>query len=221
MKRFAFLALTLLSIYAQDHAQSDKKPEFFAGYSYESVATGVTSSDLQTAGITQTSLDERFNLNGFNLSGAAYVKKRFGIVGDFSAHFNSRNDLFDTVVTRTKFSLYNITAGPQYRFSSNSRFTPFTHALFGIARRNLRETLSDGTNYATDRNTSFAMNLGGGVDYKLVKGLAWRLQGDEIHTRYFGSSQDHLRFSTGIVLIKKLTCCFIHYYLLQSYVHCR
>lgn len=175
MKRLTFLALTLFSTYFLANAQSDKKPEFFAGYSYESAESGITSSDLQTSGITQTSLDKRFNLNGFNVSGAVYFRKHLGIVGDFSAHFITRNDFFDTVATRTKFSLYNVTVGPQYKFSSNSRFTPFTHALFGIARRNLTETLSGGGDYATDKNTSFALNLGGGVDYRLNDRFALRL----------------------------------------------
>ena len=61
------------------------------------------------------------------------------------------------------------------KFSSSSRFTPFTHALFGIGHRNLKETLSDGTDDFTDGTTSFAMELGGGVDYKLNNRFALRL----------------------------------------------
>ncbi|MCU1265769.1 MAG: hypothetical protein JWM21_2087 [Acidobacteria bacterium] len=175
MKRFAFFGLLLFSTYGYANAQSDNKPEFFGGYSYESADSGIKSTNLQSAGISSTSLDKRFNLNGFNVSGAAYFKKHLGVVVDFSAHFKSRDDFFDSIATRSKMSLYNITAGPQYRFSSKSRFTPFTHALAGIARRNLRETLIGGGDYATDRNTSFALNLGGGVDYKLNDRFALRL----------------------------------------------
>ncbi len=175
MKRLAILAVILFSTYALASAQNEKKPEFFAGYSFESVNSGVNSSDVLGTGVTQTSLDNRFSLNGFNISGAAYFTKHLGIVGDFSAHFDKRIDFFDTVASRSKFTLYNITAGPQYKFSGSSRFTPFTHALFGIAHRNLKETLSDGTDDFTDSTTSFAMNLGGGVDYKLNNRFAVRL----------------------------------------------
>ncbi len=147
MRRFAFLALILFSTCALASAQNDKNPEFFAGYSYESVNSGTASSDLQTVPITQTSLDSRFNLNGFNVSGAAYLTTHLGLAGDFSAHFDRRNDFFDAVATRSKFSLYNLTAGPQYKFSSTARFTPFAHALFGIAHRDLTETFSSGSNY--------------------------------------------------------------------------
>ena len=175
MKRFAFFAVVLFSSYSLTNAQNEKKPEFFAGYSYESVNSGITSSDLQSTGLGQTSLDNRFNLNGLNLSGAAYFTKHLGIVGDFSAHFNNRTDLFDSVSARSKFRLYNVTAGPQYRFSAAGRFTPFTHALFGVARRNLTEEFSDGTNAFTDSGTSFALNLGGGVDYRLNDKFAVRI----------------------------------------------
>jgi len=47
-------------------------------------------------------------------------------------------------------------------------------------------------------DTSFATAVGGGLDYRLIHGIAWRLQGDEVHTRFFGGGQDHFRFSTGI-----------------------
>ena len=175
MKRFAFLAVILFSSYALASAQNEKKPELFAGYSFESVNSGVTSSDVLATGVTQTSLDNRFNLNGFNVSGAAYFTKHLGIAGDFSAHFDKRTDFFDTVPTQSNFKLYNITAGPQYKFSGSTRFTPFTHALFGIAHRNLTETLGSGSDAFTDRTTSFAMNLGGGIDYKLNDRFAVRL----------------------------------------------
>jgi opacity protein-like surface antigen len=211
MKRFAFLAAIIFSRCALCNAQDEKKPEFFAGYSYESVNSGVTSNDILATGVTQTSLDNRFNLNGLNVSGVAYLKKHLGIAGDFSAHFDTRTDFFDTVATRSKFRLYNFTAGPQYKFSASGRFTPFMHALFGVAHSNLTETLSSGSDNFTDRTTSFAMNLGGGIDYKLNDRVAVRLfQLDYnpifLRSRIFNSIAfpDHtlngFRFSAGIVI---------------------
>jgi len=211
MTKFAFLALVLFSNYALANAQADNRPDFFAGYSFENVNSGITNSNIQTTGITQTSLENRFHLNGFNLSGTAYFKKHLGIVGDFSAHFDKRNDFFDTTATSSKFSLYSVTAGPQYRFSSQSRFTPFTHALFGIAHRNLTETLSSGTNYFADSSTNFAMNLGGGVDYKLNDRFGLRLfqldynpiflRSRTINSIVFpGETLNGFRFSAGIII---------------------
>jgi hypothetical protein len=159
-------------------AQTIKKPELFAGYSFEDVDTGIKSSDLSTT----ATLDDRFKLNGFNLSAATYFSKHFGITGDFSAHFDNRNDVIGVATTQSKFSLYNLTGGPQFRFSNETRLTPFAHALAGVARSNLTETVPTGTSFE-DHNTSFAMNFGGGVDYRLndrfcVARVSVRLQPD-------------------------------------------
>lgn len=160
-------------------AQDRTRAEIFAGYSYESMESGIKSSDFQGTGITRTSLDERFNLNGLNASVAGYVTRHFGIVGDFSAGFNSRRDSFDTIQTRSKLSVYNITGGPQVKFFSDRRAAPFLHALFGIARRRLKETAIAPTAAsiasATDSSTSFAMNLGGGIDVRLSDRFDLRL----------------------------------------------
>jgi opacity protein-like surface antigen len=208
MKQFALLIITLIVTYATAFAQSDKKPEFFAGYSYESVNTGTSSSDFTA---TTTSLDNRFKLNGLNLSATGYFTKRLGVTADFSAHFDSRSDTFGSDVGQSKFSLYNITGGPQLRFPSSSKFTPFAHALAGLARRNLTETFTGGTTNFTDHNTSFALNLGGGVDYKLNDRFAWRigqvdynpifLRSRTINSNIFPNrTLNGFRFSTGIVI---------------------
>jgi hypothetical protein len=160
MKRLALLTIALFTGSAIASAQTDKKPEFFAGYSFESVDTGIKSTDLTT---TTTSLDNRFKLNGLNLSATGYLTKRLGITGDFSANFANRADIFGTETSNSKVSLYNFTGGPQLRFPSTSKFTPYVQVLAGFARRNLTETFTTGTNNFTDSNTSFAMNLGGAV----------------------------------------------------------
>jgi opacity protein-like surface antigen len=210
MKNLALLIalLIMLLTYASVLAQNEKKPEFFAGYSFESVNTGISGSDLTA---TTTSLDNRFKTNGLNVSAADYFTKRLGVAADFSAHFNSRADTFGSTVGQSKFSQYNITGGPQLRFPSGSKFTPFAHVLAGIARRNLTETFTDGTTNFTDQNTSFAMNLGGGVDYALNDHFAWRigqfdynpifLRSRTINSIAFpGGTLNGFRFSTGIVI---------------------
>src|SRR6266481_8568850 len=210
MKNLALLIafLIILLTYASVLAQNEKKPEFFAGYSFESVNTGINSSDLTA---TTTSLDNRFKLNGLNLSAADYFTKRLGVAADFSAHFNSRSDTFGSTSSQSKFSLYNITGGPQLRFPSSSKFTPFAHVLAGMARQNLTETFTGGATNFTDHNSSFTMNLGGGVDYKLNGRFAWRIAQFDynpifLRDRTFNSvtfsdrTLNGFRFSTGIVI---------------------
>src|SRR5882724_10786336 len=168
MKRFVRSVIIVLSSLSSSFAQNEKKPEFFGGYSFETVNTGITSADL---GAT-TSLDNRFNANGFDLSATKYFTKRFGITGDFSANFNNRSDTFGTTIGVTKLSLYNITGGPQIRFPNTSRFTPFAQSLAGVAPPTLPETIASLSPSFTDKKTVFGMNVGGGVDYKLIDKFA-------------------------------------------------
>ncbi len=49
-------------------------------------------------------------------------------------------------------------------------------------------------------NTSFASALGGGLDYRLIKLVALRGEGDYIRTSFFNTTQNNLRLSFGIVL---------------------
>jgi opacity protein-like surface antigen len=211
MKRLALLTIALFASHTIASAQTDKKPEFFAGYSFESVDTGINSTDITTT-TTTTSLDNRFKLNGLNLSATGYLTKHLGITGDFSGNFGSRTDTFGTDTGHSKVSLYNFTGGPQLRFPASGKLTPYVHVLAGFARRSLTETFTTGTatNF-TDSNTSFAMNLGGGFDYQLNKRFAWRLaqfdynpiwlRGRTINTVTFPDrTLNGFRFSTGIVI---------------------
>lgn len=205
MKKFAISAIIILSSFALSLAQQEKKFEFFGGYSLENFGSGITTNDLGTT----TTLDNRFNANGFNVAGTGYLTKRLGITGDFSAQFDSRNDLFGSTTGRSKVSLYNIAGGPQFRFLNTTRFTPFVEGLAGVSRRNLSETFT--TTSFTDNPTSFALNLGGGVDYRINDRLAVRLVQFDYNPSFVRARTvnataipdrtiNGFRFSTGIVI---------------------
>jgi hypothetical protein len=48
--------------------------------------------------------------------------------------------------------------------------------------------------------TDFADAIGGGIDYHLIPRVSWRVQLDDLQTRFNGTRQDDARFSTGLVL---------------------
>jgi opacity protein-like surface antigen len=48
-------------------------------------------------------------------------------------------------------------------------------------------------------DTSFAIAVGGGIDYKLVRSVSLRAQFDSIHDSLFSHTHTNLRISTGIV----------------------
>lgn len=70
------------------------------------------------------------------------------------------------------------------------QFRIFAESEFGLAHMN--------TNSSSSSN-SFAMAEGGGFDHSFSRSIAWRVNGDGVFTKLYGSSQGNLRVSSGIV----------------------
>ena len=117
-----------------------------------------------------------------------------GVVADFGGNYGSAQSApIPSGSSRVDAKLYTVLFGPRVSVSVG-RFTPFVHGLFGVGH------ISASSSGFSTSDTSFAKDIGGGLDYKLIKGVAWRVQGDGLFTHVFGVSQDNFRFSTGIVL---------------------
>jgi hypothetical protein len=141
-------------------------------------------------------------LNGWNASLEGKVFPFVGLVADFSGFYGSQTLPVacplqvlpcPTQPTSTDISEYNFLFGPRVSFRIR-KFRPFVHALIGAGH--IRETATG----ISGSGTSFADALGGGLDYHLIPLINWRIQLDALQTRFFSSSQDNLRFSTGIVV---------------------
>jgi hypothetical protein len=161
-------------------AQVPTSGNVFFGYSYYN--TNLSSID-------------RANTNGWESSLEGKVVPFLGFVADFDSHYGSQN--FPSCGNGTCFPFnadvteQNFLFGPRVSFSVG-RFRPFAEALFGAGHVNV--------NNGVGSDTSFATALGGGIDYKIIRPVAWRFQGDYVQTRFFGTTQDNVRISTGIVL---------------------
>ena len=186
---FAGLALLLLAGIA--NAQVPAGNVFF-GYSYY-------SADLSPYNNANNST--RNNTNGFEASLEGRIIPFLGFVADFDGHYGSQNILPPVCPTalppgcgpftfNTNFTENNYLFGPRVSFPVG-RIRPFAEALFGVARVHGGEINPD---------TSFAIAVGGGLDYKIIKPIAWRFQGDYVQTRFFSATQNNVRISTGIVL---------------------
>jgi hypothetical protein len=134
------------------------------------------------------------NLNGWNGSVEVKVFPFIGLVGDFSGNYGSENvipaSFFSPV--NASISQHNFLFGPRFSFKVG-KFRPFVHGLVGVSH--ISESATDFSN----SNTCFADALGGGIDYHLIPLISWRVQFDDLQTRFFNSRQDDLRISTGIV----------------------
>lgn len=214
MRKVLFLIAVVAIQASITVAQDRARPELFVGYSYENIDSGLKSTDFAGTGIPRTTLENRFKLNGFNVSGTGYLTKRFGLTGDFSAGFKTRTEDFGIAQARSRFSLYNFTGGPQVKFFGVHRVTPFAHALFGVSRRNLNLAAIAGATSitaATDSTTNLTMNLGGGLDVRLSERLDFRLVQVDYNPVFLkertiegvnfpGRTANGLRISIGLVI---------------------
>lgn len=186
MRTIALMSLAVLALAGLAAAQVPTSGNVFFGYSYY-------NTDLSTI--------DRANTNGWEASVEGKIIPWVGIVADFDSHYGSQNfpacavpvggsgaicSGFNSSVTE-----HNFLFGPRVSVSVG-KFRPFAEALFGGAHVNV--------NNANTTDTSFATALGGGLDYKIIRPIAWRLQGDYVQTRFFGTTQNNIRLSTGLVL---------------------
>ena len=157
----------------------------FFGYSFENTSSSALGLNLS-----------RPNLQGWEGSLEGKWLPWVGIVADFSGHYGSESF---TAATPNGLESVNVTGhelevmfGPRVSIPVG-KFTPFGEILVGVAH------INTGGDLPNSSNTSFATAVGGGFDYRLVRLIAWRVEGDYITTRFFSSTQNNVRLSTGIV----------------------
>ena len=186
MHKLAATALVLMLLTTAAAAQVPKGNVFF-GYSY-------VSADLGSSG--------RDNLNGWNGSLEGKMLPWVGIVADISSHYGSHDftgiceaiiGCNPPVIIHANATVRSFLFGPRVSVSVG-KLTPFAHALFGVAH------ISASASGFSTSDTSFGTALGGGIDYRLIHGVGWRVHGDLLQTRFFSRTQDNFRLSTGIVL---------------------
>jgi hypothetical protein len=183
MHRCAPILFALLILAAPSPAQVPTSGNVFLGYSYDN---------------TNFSNIGRANLNGFEASLEGKIFPAVGIVADFTTNFGSQ--VFNsgagtcaigaTCTGKENLHVYQALFGPRFS-ASLGKFRPFAEFEFGVAHVTTGAPFSD---------SSFATAVGGGLDYRIVRPVAWRFQGDYVSTHLFGQYQNGVRLSTGIVI---------------------
>ncbi|MCI0487794.1 MAG: porin family protein [Blastocatellia bacterium] len=189
-----FIVVLLCLLPLQAAAQETPNAELFGGYSF-----------IHKEG------DE--TLHGWHFSVNGNLNKWFGLVADFSGHYDSSESRFRTSLTNLPFfssdfkseeRIHTAMVGPRFSYRDKEKITPFAHTLFGVARKH-DESLSilNDTDrfFFSDNSTKFAFALGGGLDVKLSNTIALRvIQADYLVSRLgFNNNRHNLRASAGIV----------------------
>jgi opacity protein-like surface antigen len=152
---------------------------------------------------------------GFEFSVIRNFSNHFGLKADFSAHFRNAPGHSPitsctpacTTVTQEhelKTRVYNYLGGPEFKARNHTRFTPFVHALAGVAHTSatLRTTGPPLNFLLKTSDNSFAMALGGGLDIRATKRVSFRGSVD-YNPVFVGDSisgtRDLVRFSLGVL----------------------
>ena len=81
--------------------------------------------------------------------------------------------------------------GPKFAWRQK-RWEPWLHGIFGGAR--------EGPQVVSGSRNSFAMQLGGGADYRWNPHLSFRGEGDYVHTGFFQQTQSNFQLAGGVVI---------------------
>jgi len=175
-------------VLAQGSNQSYPKIEVYGGYLYShdspySVFNFGQGIEVESSYATHHGLEAAVIVN---------VNRHLGFKGDFSAHFH--HDEFtanaclspcvNTPIVKQPAELnprlFNFLGGPEFKNRNHTKFTPFAHALFGIAhaRATFKTSGSAFTLIAERSENGFAMAFGGGLDIRLARRFSLRASGD-------------------------------------------
>ena len=157
-----------------------------------------------------------FNANGGGGQFAYNVNRWISGVFDMGAVTTGSVGAFNIDAT-----VINFVAGPRVYYRNHSRFTPFAHTLFGGAYSTASAQISLPANIIPPglivgdhdpisarlnaANTGFAMIVGGGLDIKIGKNIAFRPFGTDYYLTRLPSlvtggtsNRNNFRYSTGI-----------------------
>jgi opacity protein-like surface antigen len=191
MRKLTCLGVFLFLFAYAASAQIPTSGNVFFGYSFENASSTAFSSNLNFA--------TRPNLQGWDASLEGKIAPMFGIVTDLSGHYGSQSYMIATPVGGGPGTLqvtgheFNVLFGPRISVPLG-KFTPFGEAMVGVGHMTTGGSGGGPSDYA------FATALGGGIDYRLIRLVAVRLEGDYVTNRFFGAVQNNIRISTGIVI---------------------
>jgi hypothetical protein len=167
------------------------------GYSY------LTSGSLSSGPLTTSR--NLSNLNGFNVSGELKLLPWISGVAEYGVTFGTERITpgCEAIIPcpgpfHGDTHLHTFLFGPRASVSIG-RFRPFAHVLLGGAHLSENFSVPVSIGIFSSPGTTFTTAFGGGLDYKLIKGIAWRFQADDLRTSFSNTSQHNLRFTTGIV----------------------
>ena len=131
---------------------------------------------------------ESASRHGGNAAIAFDLRSPLGLKVDLSSHFGAGEG--------TDRSDFTLMAGPVFRLGHGGTRV-FFHALVGLRRERASLSVFDVT--ISENENQFGVASGGGVDFRIARRWAVRLQGDYLWSRAEAGSASGVRGSAGVV----------------------
>ena len=133
----------------------------------------------------------RFRSSIFNASAVGvdssvtyFTNEWFGVEGNVATGFAP--EIFDR--EHVKLLIYG--GGPKIALRQK-KWEPWIHAIVGGAHEQPQT--------AGNSKNAFAVEAGGGADYRINPRFSARLEADWVHTNFFGQSQNNFKLMAGVV----------------------
>lgn len=203
----SLLVLGLFSVAAIPlMAQDYPKFEFGGAYSY--IRVNINATDYAVTPPLKAS--QSFDLQGGKGEVVYNPASTIGLVAEFGGY-----DVTGLPSgTGASATLFTYLFGPRLNFNKRGKITPFGDLLFGGAHLSGSAKLATATGnlFGSGTSDSWAMAVGGGVDYKVANHVAIRLfQADYLLTRFdtilnangktSAASQNNFRVGAGIQFV--------------------
>jgi opacity protein-like surface antigen len=121
---------------------------------------------------------------GINTSVTYFTNDWFGVEGSVSTGFAPE------ILDREHVKLLVFGGGPKIAWRER-KWEPWMHVIVGVAHEQPQT--------AGNSKNSFAVEAGGGADYRFNPRLSGRLEGDWVHTSFFSQSQNNFQLMGGVV----------------------
>jgi hypothetical protein len=121
---------------------------------------------------------------GVNSSVTYFMNEWFGVEGAFSSGFAP--EIFENEHVK----VFNYGGGPKIAWRER-QWEPWLHAIFGGAHEQPQT--------AGFSKNSYAIQVGGGADYRFNPRFSGRLEADWVRTGFFGEGQDNFLLTGGVV----------------------
>ncbi len=127
-----------------------------------------------------------FNASGIGVNSSVtyFTNEWFGIEGSVSTGFAPQ------ILDREHVKLLVYGAGPKIAWRER-KWEPWIHAIVGGAHEQPQT--------ADNSKNAFAVEVGGGADYRFNPRFSGRLEGDWVRTSFFSQSQNNFQLMAGVV----------------------